>query len=301
MQILSNHFPRPRREKTGFAGQSGSQVSPRPVPHVIRDWKYLRPPCRKFPFFQGSPLHSFESNDLAAASWLADLCLLAYDDPPFFTKALSGSGLEWVDFIRNRGVEVYLVRSSSTLIVVFRGTQINNPIEFFKDIKTDLIFKPENSPHYPGKIHHGFEKALDQVWSPLSVILRKHTRIHFAGHSLGGALALLSALRTRCTDSRIHTFACPRVGDLEFAAAADQTDWIRYEIEHDMVPRLPPRKFGFAHAGKRHVITRTGQISLQPDPKREKAWKTNLKLNFFDHSPVLYATHLYNAMLKINK
>ena len=201
-----------------------------------------------------------------------------------------------VDFIQKKGIEVYLVLLQTTLIVVFRGTQINNALEFLKDLKTDLTFKPEKSPHYPGKIHHGFEQALDQVWEPLMGHFAKRTQIHFTGHSLGGALALLSGLRARDKSPRIHTFACPRVGDPEFAAEAQKTDFIRYEIEHDMIPRLPPRVFGFAHAGERHVITSKGEITIQPEPKTDRKLKNNIKLNFFDHSPVLYATHLFNAM-----
>ena len=68
------------------------------------------------------------------------------------------------------------------------------------------------------------------------------------GHSKGGALAQLAALRLVAAEhalkpSAVHTFAAPRAGNRTFANALEGvlagSAW-RFEFQDDIVPHLPP-------------------------------------------------------------
>lgn len=95
--------------------------------------------------------------------------------------------------------------------------------------------------------------------------------VHLTGHSLGGALALLSghtedwtkimaghaddgrgrAARMLPAKAAVTTFGAPRVGNEAFATAANTTLTVtRYEMDDDPVPHLSTR-LRYAHAGKR--------------------------------------------------
>ena len=85
------------------------------------------------------------------------------------------------------------------IFVGFRGTEPKR----VEDVITDLRFKQVNPSWLPSgigaKVHQGFAEALDAVWGELFQFLKDHSttprRIFFAGHSLGGALAALAAVR----------------------------------------------------------------------------------------------------------
>jgi triacylglycerol lipase len=69
------------------------------------------------------------------------------------------------------------------------------------------------------------------------------------GHSKGGALAILAALRfwvKNQVPSRVVTFAAPRAGDRAFADVYNNARIIhtRYEFQDDLVPHMQPRLGG---------------------------------------------------------
>lgn len=111
----------------------------------------------------------------------------------------------------------------------------------------------------PGQIHAGFAASLQRLWQPdggipavlprMRKAIARSKRLFITGHSKGGALATLAALRLASSrdagvnPAAVVTFAAPRVGDAEFRAAFDRTlmrrVW-RYEYRDDIVPLLPP-------------------------------------------------------------
>jgi triacylglycerol lipase len=126
-----------------------------------------------------------------------------------------------------------------------------------------------------GKVHRGFRDALTPVSSRVLqfALERSHhagRRLHLIGHSLGGALATITA---GCLVARPHeivvdslvTFGAPRAGDREFA------DWLteklgdrcyRFERCCDVVPRLP--RFSFAPVDGRYYFDANGQPYFNP-------------------------------------
>ncbi len=109
-------------------------------------------------------------------------------------------------------------------------------------------------------VHQGFDAALQAAWPDVATALRAAgpaIRLFVVGHSLGGALAALAAVRIRkesgLVADGIYTFGMPRIGNPAFAQAYDEAFGERtYRLVHgeDIVPTVPPSNFNFRHVGR---------------------------------------------------
>jgi hypothetical protein len=212
----------------------------------------------------------------AASAW-------AYSDAETLAAMLATCGMRDAEptlFAVSNGAlfvdtQAYLVRSLErrTAVLVFRGTEVGgvSAADLFTDVNTALAPFPGS----PGaQVHSGFQRAFKYLWPRLEPALTSamHDLDHLfvAGHSLGGALAVLATaqlftqapvaapLRTKLRG--VYTFGGPMVGDPDFAALCgglfgDRT--FRHVYGYDVVPRLPPRTVGrFAHFGAEYHGTR---------------------------------------------
>src|SRR5262249_20261900 len=100
------------------------------------------------------------------------------------------------------------------------------------------------------RFHQGFVNALADIWEPVFAAVdaerKKSDRpLWITGHSLGGALALLSAWMFRRKFIPVHqvyTFGAPMIGNVEATQAFDRdlADRVfRYVSLMDPVPKLP--------------------------------------------------------------
>ncbi|PKK62400.1 alpha/beta-hydrolase, partial [Rhizophagus irregularis] len=104
-------------------------------------------------------------------------------------------------------------------------------------------------------VHRGFldawKQIQPQVTDDLVQLIRENPtfQVGFTGHSLGGALATLSALDAihkapelaKNENLFLSTFGQPRVGDKKFAKFVDENiKAIRTIVRGDPIPRLPP-------------------------------------------------------------
>lgn len=177
------------------------------------------------------------------AWWLADASWLAYShDQANVQSILAGAGLTACTFIDGGGTSGYIAHNNTDLaIVAFRGTQPDDWHDFFDIARLIPV-------HWDvGRVHQGFADALRHVWwSQLSGALNalpSTCRIWLTGHSLGAALASLTAVRLGSRASGVYTFGAPRIGDTTFAAhfnQAFQHNSIRYVNDHDVVTHVPP-------------------------------------------------------------
>ncbi len=179
----------------------------------------------------------------------------------------------------------FVARNHDTTFVVFQGTDpllLANWVSDFNFLPTAL------------GIHQGFDKALDVVWDDVTGALKQSqptSHLLVTGHSLGAALAALCA--SRVADERgivsdaVYAFGMPRVGTPEFAAKYNGRLGNRtYRLVHgdDIVPTIPPTKFGFCHVGRSVIcegqeVFAPDALSAQPtdSPPFVETWLNGLK------------------------
>lgn len=139
-----------------------------------------------------------------------------------------------------------ILEQEEATIVAFRGTAN------FRDAITDLECRRECH------IHSGFKKAFESI--AIALVEKLCDRpiakpLFFAGHSLGGAQAVLAAwfFHDHYPQAQCYTFGQPRVGDSKFAGMCKERfgdrHW-RLVNEEDIVPRLPGYLMGYRHSGQ---------------------------------------------------
>lgn len=177
-------------------------------------------------------------------AWLmAEMSRLAYllfeKDDSELKSALSKANFELMRFFDCEGTQAFLATrdADKMAVLAFRGTQKEDP----KDIITDLqarFYHDKNGV----KIHDGFNRAFQCVEKDIrdAVEKLKDYSLYVAGHSLGGALALI-ATRALNSDNlaACYTFGSPKVANEEFD---DDIKPPIYRIvnTYDLVPISPP-------------------------------------------------------------
>jgi hypothetical protein len=185
--------------------------------------------------------------DLSEARLCAILSDLAYLDPAtkIFREGIEESGLSLVgSFSEKTGegsasrilkvdTQAFCADSATARHIVFRGSEAG-----FWDWVTDFRIDTDKVDDH--EIHQGFFHALsvNGVKSGLDGWINGagSRRIVFAGHSLGGALAALSAVMRKIPAAKCYTFGQPRIGKI--SGTFDGTI-CRFVNRTDIVPRVP--------------------------------------------------------------
>ena len=124
----------------------------------------------------------------------------------------------------------------------------------------------------PCLVHRGFQKALNRVWNQVYGHLARFRRenpaaeICLTGHSLGGALALLTYSRFRDANVSAYTFGCPRTGNTAFAArvAGGGKGHFRCVNFNDLVTHIPLESALYLHApASCHRFDEGGWLDLE--------------------------------------
>lgn len=157
--------------------------------------------------------------------------------------------------------QVYVAQNADNIVVAFRGTESPVTFEGLKDWllsdAVNLLILPTGrlgtdfaAAGVGARFHQGFIDALSDVWVPLSSTVQEELKrsdrpLWITGHSLGGALAVLSAwLFTRkfVNVHQVYTFGGPMIGNVEASKAFDRElsgKVFRYVNGPDPVPKLP--------------------------------------------------------------
>ncbi len=152
------------------------------------------------------------------------------------------------------GTQAFVCADLNVLMIVFRGTQQRDLMDWLTNVRFRLVDGPIKNVE--NKVHRGFYEALDLAWPQLETAitdLRTHDQaIWVTGHSLGAALATLTAARLSLGDGirnqqldvrGLYTFGQPRTGDRSFVAAFDQRfegRSFRVANNNDIVAEVPP-------------------------------------------------------------
>lgn len=160
----------------------------------------------------------------------------------------------YVMYFDQSGTQAIVAHDKERIAIIFRGTE---PKEF-KDVKADLKTWPKRSNEVQGLVHAGFAEALDKVWKDLEPFVDECVKLHkikqviFTGHSLGGALAVVAAARSKYI-GEVYTYGQPRVGNRKYSKQVKSKVY-RFVNNNDVVPRVPP-PLVFGHQGiKFHIV-----------------------------------------------
>jgi hypothetical protein len=196
------------------------------------------------------------------------------------------------------------LHADGTALVSFRGTQ---PDEI-RDLATNLQAHQVDWSESGGRVHAGFARAARGLIPALREWLEQgegagRSALILTGHSLGGALATLTA--TVLAPGLLVTLGSPRVGNTAFVAALAELQVLRLVNGCDVVTQLPPAFSLYAHAGPTSYISCDGQCMHNPDVSFiesdrtqgraryvvDHAWKRGAVLlrDLADHAPINYA------------
>lgn len=243
--------------------------------------------------FTASP--DFTLGNAQAMMWLSQL---AYEtDEGETTKGekvkriLPRLGLDFLDLDSNELISGLLRRKACFIVatrndatfVAFAGT---DPLKL-QDVITDLSAAVTQQG-----LHEGFAEAAGTVQSRVEDAIRRGGAgkpLFFTGHSLGGALAIISAMRTRDAGlpvTAVYTFGGARAGDQRFFdryGSGLRSCTFRLVHGRDIVASVPPSlrdgffnrliggllgglRGGFRHVGRLlHCPTRAKFAGPAPD------------------------------------
>ncbi|MEM1308478.1 MAG: lipase family protein [Cyanobacteria bacterium P01_H01_bin.153] len=211
------------------------------------------------------------------AWWLAQCSRLAYDSKSNIASHLRRVGFDQAYFLDTRGTQGFLAlhpgETEPFAVLAFRGTEKN-----YIDILTDIIILRNKLPDVEDKeygagplfAHAGFLQAFQNVWgSALPDTIREHmtacewigprgisniiyenirnewSPLFVTGHSLGGAIATLTAYHAATYHNAIYlyTYGSPRVVNQLLSRKITGTlkgRSFRCVHANDIVPRIPP-------------------------------------------------------------
>ncbi len=258
----------------------------RKVGPVINRARYGRDdviPSNAFGFDENAVSHSLEN-----AMTLADLAHLAYFKPSYVEKQLKEWGYEsfrWIE-ATDTDSQAFVAGKGQHLVVCFRGTSSGT------DAITDLSFFKTDAFGGRGKVHRGFNGALESVWSKVQTAvdaLGKNKKLFICGHSLGAALAQLAAHRFALKGysvAHVYVYGSPRIGNRDFKEAYNELlgeKTFLHINNSDIVTQVPMELLGFHHVGISPRIFNEGHIIRMPSAA--KASKIEAKEKDFDKLP----------------
>ncbi len=209
---------------------------------------------------------------------LAAASNLAYENKTVCSKVTEEWGFDKFHFINSKGTEKkeklendtqgFVAANDKTILIAFRGT------ENIKDWMTNI--KIEFDEAVMGEVHHGFYSATNHAWNhnikpALENFRTNQQPIWLTGHSLGGALALMTAAMLQFEQSddlnphAVYTFGQPRIGNRAFARECNQAFGnraYRFVNNNDIVPHVPPVgwKLDYWHTEKSYYIDAKGKF-----------------------------------------
>jgi triacylglycerol lipase len=217
-------------------------------------------------------------------------------------EQLARIGFSKSSFFNESGLQAFLtVDPAKRLgVLAYRGTQPDEARDLLTDAHARL--KPWAGT---GNVHSGFANSLARKWPDIRAALDELAgfRLLYTGHSLGAALATLSAgLQPPVA---LYTFGSPRVGNAAFSASVAGIAHERYVDCADLVCQIPPGGFAYDHVGTRKYIDRNGALrsaisdaDIRADQLRATLaypfryfwppWKNVALRAFADHAPTNY-------------
>ncbi len=266
-------------------------------------WASVTDPGLATDYFNLSSCPPFDTSSngfkLVNAWYLAEVSRLSYRivDNPSRNEILADAQLEEIKVITSKSNRCAILRSTREdnpfHIVVFRGTaDIRNWI-------TNISVTTTKVPGY-GKVHQGFWSAVNTLSDAMETELAAvDTPIYYAGHSLGGALAILMSIKKM--PCAVYTLGSPRVGNGDFAEATRDFSIYRLVNHLDVVPTLPTAGpvYKYQHTGEQIYFENEAPDAQKKQPNINSAFDiTSFSIihppeTIYDHAPINYVAHLH--------
>ncbi len=181
---------------------------------------------------------------------LARISKLSYEPDDDVHQTLLEWGFTHASPVSVGPQHAWLAFHPAITVLAFRGT--NESADWIANI--DIL--PERVPR--GRIHrgffHGYASLKVGIAAELTTRHDPQAKLWITGHSLGGALAIVSAHDFLMVNNRelfgLYTFGQPAVVAGEFTnKLADEVgkDYVRFVNESDIVTRIPPFYHHFGH------------------------------------------------------
>ena len=256
----------------------------------------------EIPMAHDGPIQALDR--LQASLLFAQISRISYLQPHAVNHYIPRLGLQLEHFADRDGAQAYIFGNDTDLIVACRGTEPDD----WNDVKADVNALTVLAETV-GRVHRGFKQEVDDLWPALEAEIASETRtLWFTGHSLGGAMATISAGRCflahiPATPKGVYTYGAPRVGTKRYINNVD-VDLTRWVNNNDIVPRVPPTWMGYRHTGRRMYINTYGKVRRMTKRQRAKdRWRGFFhglrqgKVDHFsDHSIARYVEHLATAV-----
>jgi pimeloyl-ACP methyl ester carboxylesterase len=257
--------------------------------------------------FDGFSLdRDFRRGSAKAMAWLSQLSYET-DEPKKIEDILRTWKLRLVDEVVSAEVRTVLpVASTHAFVAAGRGATFitfagTDPVvlaNWISDFDTHMTSTG---------VAEGYAKATSIVLDRIKDIATKRPnaekKLFLCGHSLGGALAVVTASRLAANASTavdaVYTFGMPRPGSGDFARDYNaDLGMCTYRLVHgeDLVPTVAPSEMGFRHVGRYLHSARRGRFdqqdlvsgTLSDDPPFVKGVAGEIRA--FLHSPFGAAT-----------
>lgn len=202
----------------------------------------------------------------------------------------------------------FLLESNQYMLIILRGTVA--PVEWINNglvLQKEFFLEPELiNKESPLSVHGGFLDIFKMVYTSLSdnfKLIEKSTKpLIIAGHSLGGAVAQLLALKIHTLQPTVFTYGSPRVGNQAFATTFNQLikKSIRYVNGFDPVPALPPKLV--IEAGKEIYKHTKKEVNIYAGIKKLDDWKQITHPDvIYSHLPTTYLKAIDNSLTDLSK
>jgi hypothetical protein len=183
---------------------------------------------------------------------LAKLCEISYIDEDIAGK-LKRMGFDLLQRIGKSGdLSGFVCCNSRYAVLVFQGTDPRD----WQTIKEDLKFWKTKKDQV--RYVQGFSDAYEELLPGFSEFVKTcDVPLYITGHSLGGAIALITAMRASPgTFEACYTFGAPRVCGISGEKLDDNKSIFRVINSSDVVPSLPLLVMGnWPFIGKLYYIT----------------------------------------------
>jgi len=237
---------------------------------------------------------------------MAECAGIAYLDGKEAKKEYKKIGFTGHKFFDIDGAQCHATYNKGYFVLAFRGTEVNE----FSDIKADLNVDSVEAKYFYGRVHEGFEKEVDKLWTVIRdyvIKQQKGRKFIITGHSLGAAMATIVMSRLRKAGfiiEGLYTYGSPRVGNDKFRDSLEKlgVQHYRFVNNSDDVTKIPFYHWGYRHHGDLRYINSKGVVELGTNvwkrawDRLKGRWDGLKNKNYFDglsdHSIAKYSESL---------